>query len=108
MDIIESLNASQIRSRIFLAKVEISDLKLRRRKHHKEIRNAKNLIKNIERCIDKKCESEIANFEVSSAAGFLKYLRENLAELDYYWRKEVEYCAQLHRRLDCLGEKVYI
>lgn len=108
MDITEPLTAAQIREKIFLSKAEIYDLTLHRKKRHREIRNAKKLIKNIERCIDKKCESELANLEVSSVAVFLKYLRETLADFDYFWEVEVQYCTELHHRLDCLGERVYI
>jgi hypothetical protein len=107
MDITTYLTASEIRARIFICQAKIHELKQKRKKCHQNIRGAKKLIKNIERCIDKKLDSELCNFEVSSVATCLKFLRETLCDLDYFWQKEVEYCIKLHRKMDELGEMVY-
>lgn len=108
MDIINYMNnAADIRARIFFCQAKIQELKQNRKRHHKNIRGAKNLIKNIERCIDRKENNELINFEVSTVAVFLSFLRETLIDLDYLWEKEVQYCVRLHRKMDDIGERVY-
>jgi hypothetical protein len=107
MDITTYLTASEIRARIFICQARMHVLKHKRKKCHRNIRGAKTLIKNIERCIDKKLDSELCNFEVSSVAVSLEFLRETLCDLDYFWQKEVQFCINLHSKMDELGERVY-
>ncbi|MFN4973821.1 MAG: hypothetical protein ACK5GV_01090 [Bacteroidota bacterium] len=108
MDITEYFNAAELRARIFSCQARLQVLKDKRKKHHSDIRATKNLIKNIERCIDKKCDSELQNFEVSSVVLFLKFLRENLIDLDDLWQNEVQLCVKLHNKMDEIGERVYL
>lgn len=107
MDITDYLDPSELRARIFLCQARMHDIKMKRKRYHKNIRGAKILIKNIERCLDKKQTSELSNFEVSSVAVCLSVLRETLIELDHFWKTEVEYCVKLHQKMDELGERVY-
>jgi hypothetical protein len=92
MDITEYFNAAELRARIFSCQARLQVLKDKRKKHHSDIRATKNLIKNIERCIDKKCDSEL----------------QNLIDLDDLWQNEVQLCVKLHNKMDEIGERVYL
>jgi hypothetical protein len=108
MDMIEFLSPSELRARIFISKSKIYELKAERKKLHFYIKKAKILIKNIERALDRKLETELISFEISSVSNYLEYLRGSLIELDSIWKVEREHCANLHEKLDSLNERVYV
>lgn len=108
MDIIDILSATEIRARIFLSKSRLRDLKDKRKRHYKEINGAKKLIRFIESSIDKGNINDVLNLETDSVRIYLSFLRESLIDLEHLWSVESEFCRILHRKIDQLGERVYL
>lgn len=108
MDITDFLSATEIRARIFLSKSRLKDLKDKRKRHYKEIKSAKKLIRFIESSIDRGTINDVINLETNSVRTYLSFLRETLIDLEYLWNVESEFCRILHRKIDQLGERVYL
>lgn len=108
MDITEFISATEIRARIFSCRAELKKLKDSRKRHYKEINAAKKLIRAIESSIDRGVICELSNLEADSVRSYLLFLRETLIDLEYFWKIQNNFYRILHKKIDALGERVYL
>jgi len=108
MDITNRLSATEIRARIFSSKSRLRELKDKRKRHYAEINKAKRLFRSIESSIDRGCIDELSSLDSDSIRTYLLYLRHSISYLEELWRHEVVYCRNLHKKIDNLGERVYL
>lgn len=108
MDLTDFLSATQIRARIFSSKSRLKELKDKRKRHYKEINKAKRLFRSIESAIDRGRIDEVFDLDSGSIRTYLLFLRENLSYLEDLWACEINHCRNLHKKIDDLGERVYL